>query len=131
MNKIASEIMKKYNIYSNDGVAYHVAETSVRQSIIQYGLDPYKYEDDITTDGSKVYVFIDKNYAIQYAKGYNEYLIHQGDSIRNFDIWEIDVRNMRLEKDYGLNSAENPEEDPAYCIIAPIKKEYLKLVKTI
>ena len=118
-------------IYKNHGIAFHVAEKSVRDSIIHNGLDPKKYNDDITTDGNKVYVFLDKMWAIQYAKGYNDFLKIQGEPKRDFDIWQININGMKLEKDYGLNSSEDPATDPSYCIIAPINKKFIKLIQII
>lgn len=125
------KLAKILNEQRTADIAYHVAEEDVEESIEKYGLDPKKYDGDITTIGIHIYVFLDYDEAVGYAETYNSWLVYQGESKKTFDIWEINTKGFKLSKDYDLNTGGDPMEDSAYMIEAPINKNRLKLIHTV
>lgn len=127
MTKLKNIIILEYSSKK----AYHVSESRYRNSIKKYGLDPKKYPGEITTDGNNVYIFLDYSEAVSYAKGYNDFLIRQGENKKYFDIWEIDITSMKLKKDYTLYGDEYDEDSSAYYISGTINPKKLKLITTL
>lgn len=112
-------------------VAYHVAESKVRSSIQKYGLDPNKYYGDRTTSGTRIYLFLNVNEAVMYAKMYNSFLQYQGEQQQNFDIWKVDITSIKIYKDFTLNTGDDPRKDSAYYTKEIISPNKIKLYKTI
>lgn len=114
-------------------VAYHVAEKTNRSSIKSFGLNPKKYPDqnNLTTSGKHIYVFLDYDSAYWYVKQYNHFLKQQDEDEKEFDIWQVNTKGIDLIKDYTLNTGDDPEKDDAYMIKGIVDKKLLKLYKTI
>lgn len=121
-------IKLKETLIKESPIAYHVAEENVRNSIKKYGLDPNKYSNnDRTTNGNYIYVFLKYSECVSYINAYNYFLKRQDEDEKYFDIWEINTEGLRLIKDLNLNTGDDPMKDSAYFTKAPINKKRLKL----
>jgi len=126
------KILNEANGHHSSDIAYHIAELEVRNSIKKYGLDPNKYKlTDRTTHGNYIYVFLDYDEALGYARIYNDFLRYQEESQKEFDVWQVNVKGLKLIKDFTLNTGDDPRKDSAYITHSPIDKKRLKLIKTI
>lgn len=126
--------MSKWSLQEvSKAYVYHVAEEDVRSSIKRHGLDPRRYpdQDNLSTNGSHVYVFQSEDSAKQYADGYQDFLRRQGDEIKSFDIWQVDVTGLPISKDLTLYYDGDPDEDDAYMIKGKVSRSRLKLIRTV
>lgn len=118
-------LIKIYESIKQKKIAYHVSDSDVRDSIKKFGLDPKKSKDD-TTSENNIFLFLKLSEAKSYVLGYKNFLKYQEEEERNFDIWEIDVTDLNLKKDLGLNDG-NDQNNSAYFTRAPISNKRIKL----